>query len=139
MHLAYTVGKGRDGCCEVDVLHMKDFESWAVEHAVPIGVGASVASCREHRFAADRIRELASDAVDEDVEFDLPDAELAELLGQRSMGVVEGLRQFFTCSGYQLPQAWSRGDVVGVMRADHLDLIDSQIVAGPLGEAHGRK
>ena len=64
------------------------------------------------------------------VELDLPDAAIGELLRERRVRVLEALRCASPRRRDQGPHRRGGLDVIGIVRADHLDLVQTNVIGG---------
>ena len=122
------VGQGRGGAQKVDVLDVEDLRSRLIEDAAGVRVRSRVLPLRLQGLPGHRLGIATALGVGEDVELDLPDAEVAELLGERPMGVVEPFGGLGPDRGDQAEDPRARGQVIRVMGADHLELVEPQLV-----------
>ena len=124
--LRQGVDEGRGRRAVVDVLDVEDLQARLAEPGVDVGAGvlAQPLEGLPHR----RLGIVAALGVGEEVQLDLADAAV-ELLGERPVRVVEPLGPALAARGDQAQDVRGRGDVVGVVRADDLDLVEPGLVA----------
>src|SRR6185312_243710 len=94
------------------------------ELATGVGIGAGFLSQPLEDDPGSRTGVAATFGVGEDIELDLADAEVRELLGERAVGVVERLGSDPAFRPEKPQDIRVRGDVIRVVRADDLDLVD---------------
>ena len=121
--LLQAADEGLAGGDVVDVLHVHDLEAGLGEDM--LGIEACRAASVQRR--AERVGEAAALGVDIDVELDLADA-LIELRGQRGVAVVEAVEGLGVGGLQHLGDARRQARVIAVVAADHLDLVDAQVV-----------
>ena len=117
----------------VDVLDVHHLEAGLGEHALLVeSRGAPLVQGRP-----ERVGEAAALGVGVDVELHLADA-MVELHGQRRVAVVQPVERLGVGRLQELGHAWRQAGVIAVVAADHLDLVDADVVVGAGGEAVGR-
>ncbi len=107
---------------------MEDLEAGLAEDASGVRVFARIfAECPYHRPGRGR-REETTLGIGVDVELNLSDPLLRELLGQWRMGVIEALSALGIACDEHVPNGRRGRDVVRVVRADDLNLVESRLI-----------
>ena len=119
---------------EIDVGHVEHLQAGLLELTVGVGVGTGFLAQPEQDFSGGRGGEQPSLGIGVHVELDLADALARELLGQRGVGVVERLGPAAAGGRDQLQHGLVGRDVVRVVAADDLNLVQSRLI-GPRARA----
>ncbi len=122
--LLQGVDEGRGMGAEVDVLDVQDLQAGLAELTVGVRVGAGVLAPGLHHLPERRLGEETALGVGEHVELDLADAQVRELLGERAVAVVQALGLATRAGRDQFQDRRGRHDVVRVVGADDLDLVE---------------
>lgn len=128
-HRSQTRAQREAGGFEVDVLHVQHLEARFVQ------VGDARLRRQADERGADPPRVQAALRVGEHVELDLPHALRVELLIERKMLVVECDAGLWYRGRQRREERLPRPQVVAVVRANHLDLVERQALVKALALA----
>ena len=123
--------EGGDGRPIVDVGDVEDLEAGLAEHAARVGVGPGVLAHPSEDLPRGGLGVATPFGVGEDVELDLPDPQPVELLGERPMGIIQRLGGGLPPGPDQAGHLGAGRQVIRVVRADHLDLVEPDRPVGP--------
>jgi len=110
---------------EIDIGHVEDLESGLPKQAVGIVIGHGAEAESGGGGGSKGLSEETAVGIGIEIQFDLADAEGGELLTQGAMGVGEAIGCRTDPGAEQGIQDGAGGDVIGVVGADHLALVES--------------
>lgn len=127
-NLLEGLSQGGDIGGVVEAGGVENFDAGLTEAAIGVGVRSRILIAVGEQVAGERFGEEAAEGVCEQVEFQLSDLHLLQLLREGFVCVFDPLQDRCPCQLNEIGDSFVWSDVVAVMCADQLNLVESEVV-----------